>query len=518
MKTIHLFILIMMLLAQKAWCNNVQVSNVYLTGQNTANDFTLVNFSVAWENSWRYANGPSNWDAVWVFVKYRIGAGPWLHASLNNTGHITDSWVSLENGLLTPGAPFNSTTNPVMGVFLYRNAPGTGSFLGAAQLRWNYGANGVADNAEVDIKVFAIEMVYVPQGNFYVGSGGSETGAFYTYPNAQTPFLITSESPITVGAQTGNIYYPNPNGQAGDQAGPIPAAFPKGYAAFYAMKYEISQLAYVDFLNTLTRQQQINRVRTNLTNQQVPERFVMTSYNDPDNRSSISCRQSIPPVPGVVDFFCDLNNNTIPNENNDGQNLACNYLKYTDMSAYLDWAALRLMTEFEFEKCGRGPLFPIAGEFAWGDNSRYGHLGLLNSGSASEIPNDYVSNTASDVSAGPLRTGAFARTSSNRTRSGAGYYGCLELTSNAWERSISVGNLAGRNYTGVHGNGILDAGGNEDVSAWPTPASALGLALRGGSYNSYVANGRLSDRDRAAMALPEVASYDCGGRGVRTAQ
>jgi hypothetical protein len=59
------------------------------------------------------------------------------------------------------------------------DADGTGTFsITGAQLRWNYGANSVADDATVDVKVFAIEMVYVPQGSFYVGSGGTETGRF----------------------------------------------------------------------------------------------------------------------------------------------------------------------------------------------------------------------------------------------------------------------------------------------------------------------------------------------------
>ena len=62
------------------YANNIQVANVTLTGQNTVDDYTLVEFDISWENSWRVVGGPGNWDAAWVFVKYRIGAGPWLHA------------------------------------------------------------------------------------------------------------------------------------------------------------------------------------------------------------------------------------------------------------------------------------------------------------------------------------------------------------------------------------------------------------------------------------------------------
>lgn len=57
MKTGYLFFFIMILLTQQAWSNNVLVSNIRLTGQNTTDDFTMVEFDISWENSWRYANG-----------------------------------------------------------------------------------------------------------------------------------------------------------------------------------------------------------------------------------------------------------------------------------------------------------------------------------------------------------------------------------------------------------------------------------------------------------------------------
>jgi formylglycine-generating enzyme required for sulfatase activity len=42
-----------------------------------------------------------------------------------------------------------------------------------------------------------------------------------------------------------------------------------------------------------------------------------------------------------------------------------NILSWFDVAAYLDWAALRPMTELEFEKVCRGPENRIAGEYAW---------------------------------------------------------------------------------------------------------------------------------------------------------
>ncbi|MFZ4061606.1 MAG: LamG-like jellyroll fold domain-containing protein, partial [Bacteroidia bacterium] len=160
--------------------NNIVVSNVSLTGQNisaganNAANFALVQFDLSWENSWRlgYTTGVNNWDAAWVFVKYRVHGGDWTHAYLNDTGHDDGSGTTLdiEAGLLTPGSAFNATTNPALGCFFYRNAAGTGNISNTAlQLRWNYGANGLNDNDLVEVKVYAIEMAYVPQGGFDAG-------------------------------------------------------------------------------------------------------------------------------------------------------------------------------------------------------------------------------------------------------------------------------------------------------------------------------------------------------------
>lgn len=179
-----LIVAIILFLPFSILANNIAVSNMHLTGQNTTDDFTLVQFNISWENSWRISTGASNWDAAWVFVKYRVAGGAWQHAWLNDAGHT---------------APTGSTITPASdgtGAFIYRNANGSGTFsLTGVQLRWNYGANGVADDAIVDIQVFAVEMVYVPQGNFYVGDGTTTTvrGQF-TAHNTTGNFQITSES------------------------------------------------------------------------------------------------------------------------------------------------------------------------------------------------------------------------------------------------------------------------------------------------------------------------------------
>ena len=146
----------LLLIAASAQANDLTISNISLTGQDTVNNFILVQFDITWDNSWRVTGDPNNWDAVWVFVKYRVDGGPWQHARLNTTGHTPVSGSTIET-------PTDGT-----GVFIYRSLDGTGTLtLMGVQLRWNYGANGLDDNeSDVEVRVLGIEMVYVPQGAF----------------------------------------------------------------------------------------------------------------------------------------------------------------------------------------------------------------------------------------------------------------------------------------------------------------------------------------------------------------
>lgn len=515
MKIISLIIIFMIFLASQLKGNNIQVTNTQLVSQNTVDDFVMVEFNITWENSWRLAGGPANWDAAWIFVKYRVGAGPWTHAYLHNTGHETCQGMITSNGLLTPGAPFDPSTNPALGVFLYRSEPGAGNIVcQEVRLRWNYGANLLNDNTVVDVKVFAIEHVYIPAGPFKVGSGGTENGALYTYPTPTDPYLINSEAAITVGTSNGNLYYQSSFGLSGDQQGPIPAAYPKGTQAYYAMKYEISQQGYIEFLNTLTRQQQATRVRANISGTSVTNRFVMSNTSSPSYRNGVSCRSTIPASPGIVEFGSDLDNNNVENGSQDGQSIVCNFLLWMDLIAYLDWASLRLMSELEFEKCARGPATPVANEYVWGNNTINFIVNVNNSGTVSEIPSTTYANSTGAPYNNPTRCGIFARSNNDRTTSGAGYYGNLDLGGNVMERGATIGYPEGRAFTGAHGNGMLTVDGNSDVSNWPG-LNSVGIYGRGGGFYGNYADNRTSDRNVTVQINPpgELA----GGRGVRSA-
>ena len=358
-----------------------------------------------------------------MFVKYRIGTGAYQHTWLNNTGHVNPTGSTIAAGLLDPALPYNQTTNPGIGVFIYRDANGTGTFSKTGvQLRWNYGANGVADNAIIDIRVYAIENVYVPQGSFYAGSGGTESNAFYKYPATTNPYQITSEGAITVGTAADNLYY------VGSYATTNP--------------------------------------------------FV-----------------------------------------------ACNFISWADLAAYLDWSGLRPMTELEFEKSCRGILPAVPTEYAWGTTGfASSEYTLNNSGLTNEnIAANYSTSLGNAANAytthysGPVRVGIFAGNGLNtgRVTSGATYYGIMEMSGNLWERPVTVGNPTGRGFTGANGNGLLSATGDADASNWPG-INAEGAGLRGGFWDYNETGLQVSDRLSAAYA-DNSRHGGFGGRGVRTA-
>ncbi|WP_425392862.1 hypothetical protein [Ekhidna sp.] len=487
----HLCLLIAFLSFHLSYSNNVTVSNVTLTGQDAASDFTFVQFDITWENSWRVSAGPANWDAVWVFVKYRVGSGDWQHAWLEAATHAAPAGSTITDGLEDPSSGFNATTNPSLGVFIYRDADGSGTInLTGVQLRWNYGENGVDDNDGVDIKVFAIEMVNIPQASFFVGSGGSESGSFTEgdYGGGDpVPLQITSEGALTIGTGTGELYGTSTSGDNTIGAtGTLAAEFPKGFDAIYVMKYEISQQGYVDFLNTIDGTQGTARYPGQTAN-----------------------RHGIIVSGGVYSTSTPY--------------IACNFLSWADLAAYLDWSALRPMTELEYEKIARGTLTPEPNEYAWGTTTLVSNAYTLsNAGAIDEgIATNYSAggNASYDTSDGaidgPLRNGIFAANGSNtgRETSGASFYGVMELSGNLKERYVSVGRTNGRSFTGLHGDGAIDASGDADVTNWPA-TTGDGIGERGGDWFEGSSRLRISDRIDAALTIASRVSY-YGGRGAR---
>lgn len=468
--------------------NNVQVSNVALTGKNTASDTYQVQFDLSWENSWRTSSAEANYDAAWVFFKFRANNGAWQHGMVNTSGHVAASGSTI------------ATVPDAMGVFIHRNADGIGNVnFPATQVVWNYGASGVADDAIIEIRVYALEMVYIPQGNFQLGDG-STTGIERQFELAQTgaPYTVTSEAAITLGgaggtslnARNNSASFGIPDDFSYTTSVPLPAAFPKGFNAYYLMKYECTEYQYVEFLNTLTSTQAAARF---------PDQTGVDGHTIDDNGTAPNLFVTAAPE------------------------RVCGELDGVDVLAYADWAGLRPMTEMEYEKACRGKLAAVAGEYPWGNTALHGTAyAYSNAGLTNETvsnPSAVNGNCQYGLVAVPTQTrraGIFAGSfvTANRVQAGAGYFGAMELAGMVQELTVGVGNTQGRAFTGAHGNGQLTAAGNPDVVNWPL--SNTFWTTHGGGYNSGSPSVlRTSDRSGANIGV-SIGGSTYGMRLCRT--
>lgn len=504
-----IFACFFVLLPAMLMANDIKVENVILTGRDRVADYVQVQFNLSWQNSYRLSSGASNRDAAWVFVKYKIGTnGTWKHATLSTTGHV----------IPTDGA---ADANDGSGIFIYRSSNGSGPLtLTGVQLRWNYGADLVPDESKIFVRVFAIEMVHVPAGDFQAGSGGANTGEFrqanLTTSGNAASFTITNTAPTLQGnnAASSSLNISTRAGSGNDQltgttTATLASGYPTGYAAFYCMKYEISQGQYRDFLNTLTYTQQVNRTTS------IPTSAIGTGALAAagTNRNYIEIK-----TPGVstttpAEYGCDADGDNVFDETVDGEWVACNFLKWNDITAFLDWAALRPMTELEFEKACRGTVVPVVDEHSWGSTAFTAVSTIANGQQAGEVSStpanaNVTSNNAFTL--GPVRTGMYATGSSNRITAGSSYYGIMDLSGNLWEQVISIANSACRSFTGNVGNGTLDTNGNADTG-WPGQAD---IGSRGGSWFSSIASAQVSDRSNITGGVSS-RNNDYGGRGVR---
>jgi formylglycine-generating enzyme required for sulfatase activity len=445
-----------------------------------------------------------------VFVKFRKNGGDWAHASLNDTGHTVPSGASLDVGLVDTSAAFNISTNPGVGVFIYRSADGTGTFSKTGfSLSWKYTQDGVATNDTVEIRVFGIEMVYVPTGSFFAGDNATSGAAFRQGSSDNDPWYIGSEAAITTGTQSGSgtgvgetnseyryvkSYLTLPGEDTTGAAFTIPAEFPKGYQKFYIMKGEISQSQWVVFFNTLTATQKSTRDITAKSGK---------------NSDTLTYRNNVNWSSGDA---------TLPDQGSGATyaTVAMNYLSWPDLAAYLDWAGLRPMSELEFERAGRGPYRAVSGEYAWGTTSITGATSVSNAGKPNEAPGAAANCVIDNVVDGPMRVGAMAAGDATRIDSGAAYYGAMDLSGNLYEAAVTVGNSTGRGFNGAkHGNGVLTSGGDVDVTTWPGTNASAGF--RGGDWSNPTWTARISDRYIAALTDDPNRYENVGGRGVRSA-
>ena len=484
----RLLLLPLLALGQLASANNVTLGVPAVSGSN-------ITFTIAWENSWNTNLAPANHDAVWVFLKRQSCTDNlWNHA-LVSTGNVH----SVTGGVLQV-VPVTDGR----GVFVRRSSIGSGNISTATvTLVLQTPANGV-DN----FQVFGVEMVGVTQGDFRIGMGGDYQ--FYG-------LTITSANQSAGLGAVGNYNCCN-----WGCSQPLPPTFPLGWNSFYSMKYEVSQEQYAAFLNSLTYTQQTTRMAAN-PNAAVGTLALTTPTQIFRNGLRIQVVGVSNNTPAVIG--CDLNANGVFNEAADGQNIACNFLAWADLAAYLDWAALRPMTEFEYEKVCRGSDVPPFPDYAWGTNLllQASSTSLNNAGQASETSTAFGSGlcaygVSGIPSNGPLRCGFAAGAATTRMQAGASWFGAMDMSGNVWEQCIGGRGFDFSGFTAANGDGSIHWSGAATMSGWPLNGGGEsgGAILRGGGCAEGPSQIRVSDRWGILNNANQGRVWTIGGRGVRS--
>jgi formylglycine-generating enzyme required for sulfatase activity len=481
---LFLLTLIAVLLFQDVKANGLQANNISLQNQNITNQTWQVRFNLTWNNSWRDG---INHDAAWVFIKFRVGNGPWTHAIIDTNGY----------ALGTGTAAVVRVSPERTGAMVYRQNQSSGTFSASAmELRWNYGQNNVQNTDLPQVRVFAIEMVQIPEGPFAIGDGDGNSESYGALGVADNRFYVVTRE-LSPPLRTDVIFNNGNNilrikGDGGvDNNGDAVIDnpnYPVGYNSFLIMKYKVTMEQYADFLSTLLPLQAAPRYYNGLG---------QYKYN-------------IQTSGGL--FYTNT------------PDRVCNFLDFTDHLAYSDWACLRPITETEYEKACRGPIAPVVNEYSWGNttyspsystsnttnapkgnsvqlyisgpengqeyavndfanvywatrwinqpstSSTYQHRGNNVYDSNGNLILDLSSSGNYTATFGPHRAGLFVDSLGTITRekSGVTYFGVVEMGVNGTEPLYNVTSTSGRQFSGNHGNGSLDSNGNSNVSGWPT--------------------------------------------------
>ena len=253
---------------------------------------------------------PVSGAAVWIVAKFQAPDGSWRDVRWAEAGHTTDPAIAIvpaTGGPLIPGIWVQLPETTRAGEW-------------SLGLIWDFSTSQLEMPEEgVPVVITAVDMVRIPEGPFAVGDGAdSDEPSTFFGPDGGAA-TVSSEDALPVGE--GEALFYGGSDYGGDRMGPIPAAYPKGYRAFYVMRRELTEGQYAAFLRTLSGRSLASRDIT----------------LDPDyveSGGSIRVGDSVlvgdPMRPA-------------------------SHITWADAIAWAAWAGLRPMTELEFEKIARAP-------------------------------------------------------------------------------------------------------------------------------------------------------------------
>ena len=500
--------LLFLLLSSQLNANNLAISSPVYSAET-------LSFTISWDNSWNISSGPSNHDAVWIFVKRQkcTGNNEWVHqlVSTNVADHSAKTGVSPSTVVSVV------TVADGVGVFIKRIGTNVTGNVASQTIKLKLASTNpsITTSASDNFKVIGFEMVYVPQGEFYLGDGRTTNINSFSAGKTTQPLKVTNDLQNTTGLGSYSNYTSSPS--LGCSVA-LPTTFPIGYNGFYSMKYEILQGPFVEYLNTMTYDQQALRLKVT-GNDRIPNGTPPVSFADWNGLNIVTSTAG--------------NYNTKPAVFTTAYpHIPMGFMNWQDLTSFLDWSGLRPMTEFEYEKACRGnnsgvANAPVANEYPWGNTIiTGGNLGnyISRQLEASAVWGVYDGACRYYDDAGPVRSGFAATATSNRSQAGATYYGIMEMGGNVSEQCVGGG--SGYDYssfTTINGNGVISEGGLANVTGWPPNGGTNGGSIiKGGSFNVYGNTYLIQVSDRTYYAgengLNGLLWRDraIGGRGVRS--
>lgn len=377
--------------------------------------------------------------AQWLFVKFSTQAG--ADGSWRHATISTGTTASWWNSALT-------VPSDRRGAFV-DNSTSQSFWNSTVTLRWNYAEDGVAGPADAQVKVFAVTMINVHGGPFVYNAGGIGGSSYNNYGGGVE---------IQVNA-AGNT----PSGAA--------LGWPNGYNSFYLMRYELTQGQYADFLNTVHSSTASARYEPTADN---GHNITYAAGNPYGSRYAAADRFSVK-----------------------------NYLSVSDLWSWLSWAALRPLTEMEFEKAARDKA-PDNRVYPWG-NTEPGtetYTPVHEGGAHTRHYMNFYNPSGKVLQAGRYLSGDLPR---EMEQMGIAPRVIADLGGNAAEQVINCS----------HSPAPSNGGGTEAWPAsWPAPDSSAKGTRGGGFVNSSV-GGKVSERGSVSSGTDSRASY-LGGRGARS--
>ena len=224
------FFIFINIVISNSFANNLEISNVQLSDREPSENTIVIEFDIAWENSWRTK---INHDAIWLTARLsNPSAVPtdkklcqMTFDGLNPDGAFVGTDDSLE--IFVPADKTGAFLRPA-NYGVYSNVASTG-----VQLTLDYSTCGFSNTDTVHVSVFGVEMVLVPEAAYFAGDYSTSTASLVQGSSDSDPWYVSDANGLSVSDPASNGFRYVSASQAGEDATGssfvLDATFPNGF-------------------------------------------------------------------------------------------------------------------------------------------------------------------------------------------------------------------------------------------------------------------------------------------------